>query len=498
MIHCEKSVVRRLRLCAGALMLALWAACGGGSMPDPLAGPLDFAKAVYQPELLAQLQSPGQNLQREAALAAPTPTATQFMNWAETALPTYFPPTQSDVSVAGSTAAAGSFVYRYYPATGNTVLVWNDQVFVIGAISAGRLVNVGTLALFANSVFPQTTAVVATTTTATTTTPPAASTTYTNIRDSFGDLVPVADTSGVGAGDAGADGSAGDGAPIVGGTVTIVDLRGNVATAVTDARGYYRAKISGFAPPMVLTVLRRDGGPPRRSVYTGGVTYNAFTNVNITSLTDKIASDLAVQANRASVASLSPADVNAKKGYILASVMSLRVQLNPVITKASLDVNSFDPISVPFRTNGTGYDYVLDNTVATATSTSGGGTVTALTVNSGFVTVNSSPPTQTVNLYLAYAGTYDLSILGADTGAAVAQIDATGKLTASGRTTLGSVSGTGSVTTSGSATVSIGVGGVTAGGATFTGSITPDGVFSGRWSNSTSGLSGTCPGQRRV
>ena len=280
--------------------------------------------------------------------------------------------------------------------------------------------------------------------------------------------------------------------------MTIVDLRGNVATAVTDARGYYRAKISGFAPPMVLTVLRRDGGPPRRSVYTGGVTYNAFTNVNITSLTDKIASDLAVQANRASVASLSPADVNAKKGYILASVMSLRVQLNPVITKASLDVNSFDPISVPFRTNGTGYDYVLDNTVATATSTSGGGTVTALTVNSGFVTVNSSPPTQTVNLYLAYAGTYDLSILGADTGAAVAQIDATGKLTASGRTTLGSVSGTGSVTTSGSATVSIGVGGVTAGGATFTGSITPDGVFSGRWSNSTSGLSGTFTGQRRV
>ena len=79
------------------------------------------------------------------------------------------------------------------------------------------------------------------------------------ILDSFGNVVAAGGADGVGPGDSGGDGTAGDGAPIVGGVVTVTDSTGKSVSATTDAQGYYRVKLTGFTPPFVVKVARPDG-----------------------------------------------------------------------------------------------------------------------------------------------------------------------------------------------------------------------------------------------
>ena len=79
------------------------------------------------------------------------------------------------------------------------------------------------------------------------------------ILDSFGSVVAAGGADGVGPGDSGGDGTAGDGAPIVGGVVTVIDSAGKSISATTDAQGYYRVKLTGFTSPFVVKVARPDG-----------------------------------------------------------------------------------------------------------------------------------------------------------------------------------------------------------------------------------------------
>jgi hypothetical protein len=41
------------------------------------------------------------------------------------------------------------------------------------------------------------------------------------------------------------------------------------------------------------------------------------------------------------------------------------VQLSSLITAAGIDPATFDPLGVPFRPDGTGYDFVLDGVTVT-------------------------------------------------------------------------------------------------------------------------------------
>ena len=76
--------------------------------------------------------------------------------------------------------------------------------------------------------------------------------------DSFGQSVPEAFSGGDG-GASGGDGTAGDGAPLVNASVTLVDSAGRSVTGQTDAQGYYRLRIDGFVPPLIASVVRPDG-----------------------------------------------------------------------------------------------------------------------------------------------------------------------------------------------------------------------------------------------
>lgn len=79
---------------------------------------------------------------RAAAVDSPGIDASQLMNWAEVAYPQYFKP-------AGQpNQTSAPYIYRFYPDTGNYLGVAGDKVAVLGPVSGGAILEVGTLADF--------------------------------------------------------------------------------------------------------------------------------------------------------------------------------------------------------------------------------------------------------------------------------------------------------------------------------------------------------------
>jgi len=176
--------------------------------------------------------------------------------------------------------------------------------------------------------------------------------------DSFGGGGGAAD------GGAGGDGSAGDGAPIVGGAVRVVDTTGKLATATTDSQGYFRVKLTGMVPPLIISVTRSDGRV-RRSVSTVPLKINGYIFMSVTGLTDKIVSDLAAAAGFTSPAAVTPAMVANLGSQLNSAIVALRnnALVRPQLVAAGLNPDTFDFLNTPFRPNGTGYDAVLDNLI---------------------------------------------------------------------------------------------------------------------------------------
>ena len=127
---------------AGAALLAasLLAACSDGSEPEPMPeGFRSAAAAPQRPELMPRQQA-------SAASEYRTPTPTELLDFAERAYGSYFPSRETNREVDG-------IVYRYYPATGNHVGVSGGMVLILGPLSGGQVVTVGSLQSFAAAVF---------------------------------------------------------------------------------------------------------------------------------------------------------------------------------------------------------------------------------------------------------------------------------------------------------------------------------------------------------
>ena len=77
-----------------------------------------------------------------AAAATSLPSPTALLDWAERQFPHFFPGRRSDVHEE-------PYVYRHYPATGNYVGVAGADVYVLGPVSSGELLRVGSVADFA-------------------------------------------------------------------------------------------------------------------------------------------------------------------------------------------------------------------------------------------------------------------------------------------------------------------------------------------------------------
>jgi len=175
------------------------------------------------------------------------------------------------------------------------------------------------------------------------------------MQDSFGGDGGPAD------GGASGDGTAGDGAPIVGGLVKVRDRFGHETTATTDAIGYYRVKLTGFVPPLLVTVTRRDG-VVRRSISTQPLKTNGYIFIAVTGLTDKVASDMARALGFAGAAGLTPQMVQENPGVLSDMLNALRndATVRPILVDMGITPDTFNPFSTPFRADGTGYDGVLD------------------------------------------------------------------------------------------------------------------------------------------
>ena len=204
--------------------------------------------------------------------------------------------------------------------------------------------------------------------------------TPTALLDSFGQPVGASDgfSAGDSGGDAGGDGTAGDGAPIPNAPVTVQDATGKVATATTDTKGYYRVKVTGFTGPLVAYVVKADS-TKRYSLSVSSPVAGKFVTMNLSGLTDKIASDVAIAGGKTKSSELTPALVASNAKVVDSAIAALRVTLATAIQNAGLSVATFDPLRTPFVANHTGYDNVLDNAVVTVT-TSGATQVTQATV----------------------------------------------------------------------------------------------------------------------
>jgi len=191
------------------------------------------------------------------------------------------------------------------------------------------------------------------------------STTTPVLLDSFGQ--PVSANDGFTETDAGVDGTVSDGVPQSNTLVTVLDASGKTAIATTDTRGYYRAKVTGFISPLIAFVVKADG-TKRYSLSTQAPVAGKFATMNISGLTDKIASDVAVAGGKSRASELTPTLVKSNAAVIDTSIASIKLTLALAIQNSGVSSVSFDPLKVPYLSNDSGYDYVLDNTIITYSS----------------------------------------------------------------------------------------------------------------------------------
>ena len=200
-----------------------------------------------------------------------------------------------------------------------------------------------------------------------------------HLYDSFGRDVLVGGGGGFNSRSSGADGSAGDGAPIANAAVVISGLTGTPVSTTTDSQGYYRADITGLTAPLLVVVTKPDGSGKRYSLSMAALQPGTFVTINISGLTTQIASDIAVALGQSGPSDLTPSLLSTNPTLVASTITSTittqTTQLATVMAAAGVSTSSYNPIGTPFVANHTGYDYLLDNTVVTVPTT--GATTTA-------------------------------------------------------------------------------------------------------------------------
>lgn len=168
-------------------------------------------------------------------------------------------------------------------------------------------------------------------------------------------------------GDAGADGTGADGAPIVNATLQFTDVNGKTVTTTTDAKGYYRISLRGMKAPLVATVMRN--GNPWKSMLVNDITRapanRKFFTINLTGLTDVVVSELARKDGLSSPEAVTPAAVARQKSQVPGIVSALNTSISGKIIAAGLNPATFAPLTDPFVPDKAGYDMVLETVTVT-------------------------------------------------------------------------------------------------------------------------------------
>ncbi len=257
--------------------------------------------------------------------------------------------------------------------------------------------------------------------------------------DTYGVQMPDS-FGGSDGGASGADGAAGDGAAIPNSTVVLTDSKGKTVSATTDANGKYHVLITGFVPPMVGYVIKPNGSRWYAPSIAIPVT-RGFININLTGLTDKIASDIATANGKTSSSQLTTALITPVA--VSTAITNLNSSISAQIVAAGLNPATFNPITTPLVTNGKGHDQILDNlAISNSSSTptvigpkySLGGSITGLGTGSGLSLKNGaetlSIPSGATSFQFATqvapATTYNITIGNQPSGASCAVSNGTG------------------------------------------------------------------------
>jgi hypothetical protein len=186
-----------------------------------------------------------------------------------------------------------------------------------------------------------------------------------------------------GYGDGGADGSAGDGAPIANTELRFTDFNGRVVTTRTDATGYYRINLRGLRAPLVAAVVRNNK-PWKSMLITTIVRAPAnrkFYTINLTGLTDYVASEVARKEGLSSADLLTPRNVANQSAVIPITIAAFNNSLSAQIIAAGLNPSSFSPLTTPFKAVLTdSYDKLLESVVVERNPITGATVVTPLAV----------------------------------------------------------------------------------------------------------------------
>lgn len=153
-------------------------------------------------------------------------------------------------------------------------------------------------------------------------------------------------------------GTAAMGAPLAGANVKVYDASGAlvVSDGVVQPNGSYNVTIpAGKQGPFVFVV--DDGDQQYMSVLSD----TSNTTVNITPLSNLLASSLSASGNPANlVAEIANRSTDINATNYAAKVGALRTAIAPVLAAAGVTASNFDPVSSAFSANGVGIDKVLD------------------------------------------------------------------------------------------------------------------------------------------
>lgn len=133
----------RLHQGVGLFALASLAACSPGEAPQQWpAHALDPARSIDDPALLRK------RVLAWRAGVQQVPDPESLFDWAERQFPELFPSHETSLQLP-------PYVYRFYPATGHYLGVADTDVYVLGPVSQGQLLRVGSLSDFAAAVHPR-------------------------------------------------------------------------------------------------------------------------------------------------------------------------------------------------------------------------------------------------------------------------------------------------------------------------------------------------------
>ena len=163
------------------------------------------------------------------------------------------------------------------------------------------------------------------------------------------------------AGDAGVAGAAGDGAPLKGAVVTLIDAKGVQVSGLTDSAGNFlmKFKSANITAPLVLRVVDA-GGNVLSSVSADSAAVGKVIRANINPLTDKITSDVLNSTVVGTDKTFDGSKVDLTK--LAKATADLVASVKDALAKAGIaDSSKFDPMKSVYKYDGTGVDAVIES-----------------------------------------------------------------------------------------------------------------------------------------